>query len=54
VWSPGGTAVAFVRERKGYGSLEVLQNGHVFGPLATLGYSLGYYGHHDWDVAWRA
>jgi hypothetical protein len=20
---------------------------------ASLGYSLGYYGHHDWDYAWR-
>lgn len=53
-WSPDGHSLLFVREHNGYGSLEVLQNGRVFGPLAHLGYRLGYYGHHNWDVAWRA
>jgi hypothetical protein len=52
-WSPDGRAVAFVRERKGYGTLQVLRDRHLYGPLASLGYSLGYYGHHDWQVAWR-
>jgi hypothetical protein len=52
-WSPDGLSVLFVRERKGTGTLQVLRNGHVYGPIAHLGYSLGYYGHHDWEVAWR-
>jgi dipeptidyl aminopeptidase/acylaminoacyl peptidase len=52
-WSPDGTSVAFVRERKGYGGLMIERNGTVFGPLVSLGYSLGYYGHHEWGIAWR-
>ncbi len=30
----------------------VLHDGTVFGPLAELGYSLGFYGHHRWPVGW--
>jgi hypothetical protein len=52
-WAPDGRSLLFVREREGYGTLELLRDRHVFGPLAKLGYSLGYYGHHDWRVAWR-
>jgi hypothetical protein len=52
-WSPDGSAIAFVRERKGRGLLAVLTGGKVFEPLANLGYSLGYYGHHLWPIAWR-
>jgi hypothetical protein len=53
-WSPDGGSLVFVRERNGYGRLMLLHGRTLFGPLAGLGYSLGYYGHHDWRVAWRA
>jgi hypothetical protein len=55
-WSRDGSALLFVRERKGYGQLMLFQRGHVTGPYANLGYSLGYYGHHDWwqSAAWTA
>jgi WD40-like Beta Propeller Repeat len=50
-WSPAGDAIAFVRERAGRGTLVVSYRGlHT---VARLGYSLGYYGHHDWEVTWR-
>jgi WD40-like Beta Propeller Repeat len=47
-WSHDGRALLFVRERKGYGQLMLFRNGRATGPFADLGYSLGYYGHHDW------
>jgi hypothetical protein len=53
VWSPDGTSIAFVRERNGYGRVMLRRHGRLFGPLAQLGYALGYYGHHDWGLAWR-
>jgi len=55
-WSRDGTALLFVREHKGYGQLMLLRNGRVTGPIANLGYSLGYYGHHDWwqSATWSA
>jgi len=31
----------------------LLHDRTLFGPLANLGYSLGYYGHHEWGIAWR-
>ena len=49
-FSPDGRSLAFVRERKGVGTLRLLGRGAV----ARLGYSLGYYGHHDWRLAWHA
>jgi hypothetical protein len=52
VWSPDGRSLLFVRERRGIGSLMLLHDGTVFGPLARLGYSLGYYGHHAWPIGW--
>jgi hypothetical protein len=52
-WSPDGGSLLFVRERNGYGRLMLLHGRTLFGPLADLGYSLGYYGHHDWRIAWR-
>jgi WD40-like Beta Propeller Repeat len=52
-WSPDGNALAFVRERNGYGRLMLRRNRSLFGPLARLPYALGYYGHHDWGLAWR-
>jgi hypothetical protein len=52
-WSPDGDSLLFVRERNGYGRLMLLHDRTLFGPLANLGYSLGYYGHHEWGIAWR-
>jgi hypothetical protein len=52
VWSHDGRTLAFVRERNGYGRLMIRRHGKVFGPLARLGYQLGFYGHHDWGLAW--
>jgi hypothetical protein len=40
----GGGSLFFVRERNGHGTLMRLGRGRV----RSLGYSLGYYGHHDW------
>jgi dipeptidyl aminopeptidase/acylaminoacyl peptidase len=53
-WSRDGRALVFVRERNGYGQLMLRRRGHVIGPFARLGYSLGYYGHHDWGLRWSA
>lgn len=52
-WSPDGRSLLFVRERKGYGQLMLLRSHTVSGPFANLGYQLGYYGHHQWGLAWR-
>jgi hypothetical protein len=41
-------ALLFVRERRGYGRAMLLRQGILFGPVAPLGYSLGFYGHHAW------
>jgi hypothetical protein len=51
-WSPDGGAIAFVRERNGYGRIMVRHDGLLYGPIAQLGYQLGYYGHHDWGLSW--
>jgi hypothetical protein len=48
LWSPRGDALLFVRERRGHGSAMLLRNGILSGPVAQLGYSLGFYGHHAW------
>jgi hypothetical protein len=47
-WSRDGRALLFVREHEGRGQLMLWRAGRVTGPFADLGYSLGYYGHHDW------
>jgi hypothetical protein len=52
-WAPDGNAIAFVRERNGYGRIMVRAHGALYGPLAQLGYAIGYYGHHDWGLQWR-
>jgi hypothetical protein len=52
VWSPRDGSIAFVRERNGYGRLMVERRGALYGPVAQLGYQLGFYGHHDWGLAW--
>lgn len=52
-WSRDGGSIAFVRERNGYGRLMIRSHGRLYGPVAQLGYAIGYYGHHDWGVTWR-
>jgi hypothetical protein len=51
-WSRDGRSLLFVRERKGYGRVMLLRDGRVFGPIAKLGFAIGYYGHHDWQLGW--
>ena len=55
-WSRDGSALLFVREHKGYGQLMLFRGSHATGPFANLGYSLGYFGHHDWwlGASWSA
>jgi dipeptidyl aminopeptidase/acylaminoacyl peptidase len=53
-WSRDGRSLLFVRERKGYGRLMLLRDGRLFGPIAKLGFGLGYYGYHDWQLTWSA
>jgi dipeptidyl aminopeptidase/acylaminoacyl peptidase len=55
-WSRDGRSLLFVRERRGHGELMLWRNRHVSGPFATLGYSLGFYGHGDWwaGARWSA
>lgn len=43
-----GGVLYFVRSSHGYGKLYALQSGKIVGPLLSLGYMLGYYGHHVW------
>jgi hypothetical protein len=51
-WSRDGRSLLFVRERNGYGRVMLLRDGRVFGPIAKLGFAIGYYGHHDWQLRW--
>jgi len=55
-WSRDGRSLLFVRERRGHGWLMLWRAGRITGPIADLGYSLGYYGHHDWwqTATWSA
>ncbi|NUR77395.1 MAG: hypothetical protein HOQ28_14060, partial [Thermoleophilia bacterium] len=55
-WSRRGDALLFVRERQGVGRLMLSRGGRSVGPFANLGFSLGYYGHHDWwaGAVWTA
>jgi hypothetical protein len=53
-WSRDGRSLLFVRERNGYGQLMLRHAGHTIGPFANLGYSLGFYGHHAWQITWSA
>jgi hypothetical protein len=53
-WSRDGRSLLFVRERNGYGQLMLLRGASLIGPFAALGYSLGYYGHHAWQLRWSA
>jgi hypothetical protein len=47
-FSCNGRTVLFVRSRRGVGKLYTLRGGKLTGPLLSLGYSLGYYGHQAW------
>jgi hypothetical protein len=53
-WSRDGRSLLLVRERRGFGRLMLWRTGRVTGPIMSLGYGLGYYGHHDWwaTMAW--
>ncbi len=52
-FSPDGRTLFFVRSRKGVGMLYALRGGRVLGPFASLGFQLGYYGHHAWPYSVR-
>jgi dipeptidyl aminopeptidase/acylaminoacyl peptidase len=47
-FSRDGKTILFVRSRAGHGRLYALREGRVVGPLLSLGYQSGYYGHQDW------
>jgi hypothetical protein len=47
-FSRDGRTLFFVRSRKGVGKLYALHGGRLRGPLASLGFRLGYYGHTEW------
>jgi hypothetical protein len=53
-FSRDGRTIMFVRSRRGVGKLYALRDGKLVGPLLSLGYSLGYYGHEDWwqSMSW--
>ena len=44
-------ALYFVRSRKGHGELYAVDGTKTVGPLFSLGYLLGYYGHRVWPYA---
>jgi hypothetical protein len=48
----GGT-LYFVRSHHGVGKLYALRRGKLLGPLLSLGFDLGYYGHHGWQYSVR-
>ena len=52
--SRDGRTVLFVRSHRGVGRLYALRGGKLVGPLLSLGYSLGYYGHQNWwgSMSW--
>jgi hypothetical protein len=47
-FSRDGRRLLFGRSREGRGKLYLLHGRALTGPLLSLGYSLGYYGHQDW------
>jgi hypothetical protein len=49
--SRDGRTLFFVRSRKGVGTLYALRDGRLLGPFASLGFQLGYYGHHAWPYS---
>jgi dipeptidyl aminopeptidase/acylaminoacyl peptidase len=55
-WSRDGRSILFVREQKNRGTLMLWRAGRITGPIADIGFDLGYYGHHDWwqQLTWSA
>lgn len=52
-FSRDGRTLMFVRSQSGHGQLFALRGGRLLGPLRSLGYQLGYYGHRSWWPATR-
>jgi hypothetical protein len=50
-FSPDGRTLYFVRSKQGHGSLYALRGSRVIGPILSLGYQLGFYGHRNWPYA---
>jgi dipeptidyl aminopeptidase/acylaminoacyl peptidase len=48
LFSRDGKTIVFVRSRQGRGRVYELRGSRVVGPLLTLGFQSGYYGHQDW------
>jgi Tol biopolymer transport system component len=55
-FSHDGRTLVFVRSRKGIGRLFAFRGRRLFGPVLSLGYNLGFYGHKDWwlNADWSA
>ena len=47
-FSRDGRTIVFVRSRHGRGEVYALRRGGLTGPLFSLGYQLGFYGHQNW------
>jgi hypothetical protein len=47
-WSRDGNSILFVRSHRGSGKLYAWRGGRIAGPLASVGYRSGFYGHRDW------
>jgi hypothetical protein len=47
-FSPDGRALLFIRSRRGEGKLFALRVRRLIGPILSLGYSPGFYGHQSW------
>lgn len=52
-FSRNGRSLMFVRSERGRGRLFTLTSGRLAGPLRSLGYRVGYYGHRSWWSATR-
>ena len=47
-FSRDGRTILFVRSREGHGEVYALRGRRLVGPLLSLGYQSGFYGHQDW------
>jgi Tol biopolymer transport system component len=52
--SKDGRTVLFIRSHAGHGLLYALRGGRLLGPLLSVGFNAGFYGHRDWwaDAEW--